>query len=542
VRLSKGDLRGVTGKAPIVIRLAARVALMIAHCSPIRVSSLDLFGQLLEIYANSNQAFAIKKSLGGAIRLGSIQNKFTMSNLNQQSLFVFIPEADTAFFQLFPYRFDYIYANQGFQPAWRTETRHALSDRLIDQGAHLFGVRFGFETRYAMIDIDGGSLYHPNSDPLAIGRMIAALEPLGIVATVPINSSYSGGLHLYFPLDQALKSWELGTAIGVLLARAGFAIAPGQLEIFPNRKTSPEQRYNAHRLPLQSGSYLLDDDFCPVFTSREEFVRRWQLAAEKNDSDQGAIDQVLKLYHRQDYRLTKEANKFLQDLDAEIEVGWTAHGQTNHILGRIALRGYVFAHVVEECDRPLEGRSLANYICDTARRLPGFTEWCRHQGDLVQRAWDWVRSVEASPKYFHYGTDLAIETSNASDSARSEGGTAWNMLQSQLARLRISEAIGDLLDKESLPTGIRERLLAITNYGISPQTLYNHLDLWHPEHLADPSPLDPSPAPDQDKSLLPLIGWITAQGKVLSDFTPSQLYKIGWIIPQDATFSDSGGG
>lgn len=461
-----------------------------------------------------------------------------MSNLPPSQEFAFIPEIDHPFFGLFPYRFDYIYANHGFQAAWKTETRHPLSDRMIDQGAHLFGVRFGYETRYALLDIDADSLYHPSSDPLAIDRMIAALEPLGIVATVPITSSYSGGLHVYLPLDQALKSWEVGTAIAVLLARGGFTIAPGQLEIFPNRKTSPEQKYNAHRLPLQSGSYLLDADFCPILTSWEEFARRWHLASEKNDCDQAAIDKVLKLYHRQDYRLTREANKFLQDLDAEIEVGWTAHGQTNHILGRIALRGYVFAHVVEDCDQPLEGRALVDYICDTARRLPGFDEWCRHQVDLRHRAWDWARSVQASPKYFHYGVDRAIDFSAP---VRSEGGTAWNMLQSQLARLRISEAIADLLDKDSLPIGTRDRLTAIAGYGISPDTLYKHTDLWHPEHLSDPSPDGPE-IENEPISLLPQIGWIIAQGASFSDYTPSQIYKIGWITAQGATLTDPGGG
>jgi hypothetical protein len=460
-------------------------------------------------------------------------------NLPPLNDFVFIPEKDVAFLGLFPYRHDYIHAKHGFNAEWRTNTKHALSDRLINQGAQLYGVRFGFMTEYAMLDIDDGSIYHPNHDPFAIGRIMAALEPLGIVAHVPITSSYSGGLHLYLPLPTAFKTWEIATAIAVLLSSAGFILEPGHLEVFPNRKTSPEQRYAAHRLPLQAGSYLLDADGHPCYTSREEFVSRWQLAGKQNCTDQGAIAQVLKAYERRDYKITKEAKKFLQDLDADIDVGWTGQGQTNFILGRIALRGYIFGHILEDgSDQPLEGRSLVRYIVDTARQLPGFYDWCRHQSELERRAWEWVRSVEASPKYFHYDWDNGPIVRNDPDPS---SGNAWNTLQMQLARLRISEAIADLLDKDSLPVGTRDRLTAIAGYGISPDTLYKHTDLWHPEHLTEPSPLDPTP-PKEDISLLPLIGWITAQGATLSDFTPSELYKIGWITAQGATLTDPGGG
>ncbi|MEO0409351.1 MAG: hypothetical protein AAF289_18565, partial [Cyanobacteria bacterium P01_A01_bin.135] len=110
------------------------------------------------------------------------------------------------FLSLFPHRYDFLHAEHPTppaRPAWKTEHRYPLSDRLIGRGHQLFGVRFGKTTRYALLDIDSGSAYHPQRDPQAIQRILAALEPLGITAYLVCTSSYSGGLHLYFPFAVA---------------------------------------------------------------------------------------------------------------------------------------------------------------------------------------------------------------------------------------------------------------------------------------------------------------------------------------------------
>ncbi len=72
-----------------------------------------------------------------------------------------VRERGDHFLALFPHRFDYIWAeypNPGENVEWKTESRHPLSDRLIQQGSYLYGVRFGAETRYCLLDIDAGSL------------------------------------------------------------------------------------------------------------------------------------------------------------------------------------------------------------------------------------------------------------------------------------------------------------------------------------------------------------------------------------------------
>jgi hypothetical protein len=101
-----------------------------------------------------------------------------------------VQERDDTFLALFPHRFDYLWAEHpdpGDRPDWKTETRYPLSDRHLQQGASLYGVRFGPVTRYLALDIDRHSAYHPRHDPFAIQRMLAALEVIGLVAYVAVT-------------------------------------------------------------------------------------------------------------------------------------------------------------------------------------------------------------------------------------------------------------------------------------------------------------------------------------------------------------------
>ncbi len=193
----------------------------------------------------------------------------------------YVQEWTDGFLTLFPHRYDYIWAehpNPGAKVEWKTETRHPLSDRLIRQGSYLYGIRFGAEASYCLLDIDAGSAYHPNRDPFAISRIVAALEPLGLVSHLLCTSSYSGGLHLYFPFPNAQSSWQLAIAITTLLENAGFRLNPGQLEAFPNPRPyiieGAPSLFNAHRLPLQAGSYLLNHEFQPIWSTQQVFVQQ----------------------------------------------------------------------------------------------------------------------------------------------------------------------------------------------------------------------------------------------------------------------------
>lgn len=479
--------------------------------------------------------------------------------------FAYVREADSDFLALFPHRFDYIYAphpEPNHAPAWQTESRHPLTDRLIDQGRFLYGVRFGKTSRYCLLDIDAGSPYHPQQDPLAIARITAAVEAIGLVRHLAITSSYSGGIHLYFPLAISHSSWELGSAVTLILENAGFTVKPGLLEVFPNRKTYRVQGqpglFNAHRLPLQNGSYLLNSDFEPVWSDRSKFVQQWQSCQSRNTVHPSALRRVLRQHSQTHHRVSGKAAKFLNDLNSEIETGWTGPGQTNYLLGRIALRCYIFHHLLEG-GSPLTGQALIDQITQVARSLPGYREWCGHQHEIEHRSAEWARCVENS-RYFHYGIGKPDQTLAHTDlflSTRSTQSKNWNQEQSQNTRDRIFQAIADLLEQNALPIQTTARFKALLNYGIGGGSLYRHKDLWHPGFLNLPdqelkeldlsdhqknsssSEIAPDSAPNSTSLLLP------AGGNALTDVVSEPLDRSSFELTggnalQQAALTDRG--
>jgi hypothetical protein len=440
-----------------------------------------------------------------------------MKNTQSTPVSQFIPEFSDQFLKLFPHRYDFLYAphpKPGDRPDWRTESRHPLSDRLINQATYLYGVRFGGTTRYAMLDIDRGSPYHPVQDRMAIGKIIAALEPIGLVAALPVSSSRSGGIHLYLPFEVALPSWQIAAVVTHLLEAVGLTVEPAILEVLPNpRNYDPESTtlYKGHRLPLQDGCYLLGDDFNPTFTTAESFVHRWEWCTSKNDIHTAALSTILKAARRKHSKLSHKASKFLNDLNADIDPGWTDHGQTNHILGRIALREYIFGHLLHGSD-PISGDRLVGAIVATAQQLPGYQDYCRHQKELTRRAEEWARCVENS-KYWHYKQPkppVVEDSQEEESSAKQLNLITWNSWQMEQARDRLRYAIAQLLDKGELPATARARFEVLTKtYNFSGQTLYHHRDLWHPDHLLD-SPPHPPAVLTSEPSTLP-SGGATAQ-------------------------------
>jgi len=354
-------------------------------------------------------------------------------------------------------------------------------------------VRFGTETQYCLLDIDIGSAYHPKQDPLAIKRIADALEPLGLVSYMVCTSSYSQGLHLYFPFEIPQNSWQLSAVVTTLLENQGFKCQPGQLEVFPNPKLyvveGTQTLFNAHRLPLQAGSYLLNAELEPISGHQETFVQQWQRCQQRNSIDSGIIGQLLRYQRRRRHRVSQRADKFLNDLNAEIEAGWTGKGQTNRLLGRITMRAYVFHHVIHG-GLPLSGDALIEVIVTTAQSLSGYREWCGHQHEIHQRAAEWARCVENS-HYFPYGTSQGKYKSkqNAKDSAVIE--TTWNEQRSQTAQHKIQTAMLDLFNSGNLPQTTTVRFKKLLEYGIGGSTLYKYKSLWHPNLWKTPQTPQP---------------------------------------------------
>lgn len=387
----------------------------------------------------------------------------------------FSQNSESEFLSLFPHRHDFLFAdfpNLGESPNWQTESRFPLSDRKILQGGKLYGVRFGTHTYYLLIDIDFSSRYHPEQDRLAIEGIKGALEEIGLVNCVPIQSSDSGGIHLYIPISEAQPSWEISLLVKQKLAAAGYRIAPGHLEIFPNPRGYSDELslYNGHRLPLQQGSYLLNKDFEPIFSTQEEFVKRWKFAQQNNTITNRQIKAQIKKLKRNSYYPSRKASDFRNDLEAVINLGWTGRGQTNELLGKIALKSYIFDG--------LKGAPLAMAIADTARSLPGYDEYCQHQAEIDRKARYWARSVERDPNYYPHQEKPKVPTLLEETASKPN----QNDLRAEDSQNRIKAAKADLIAKGELPDQITAREKAIAASGISTRTLRKYKEIWHPEY------------------------------------------------------------
>jgi hypothetical protein len=358
-----------------------------------------------------------------------------------------------------------------------------LSDRTIQQGAYLFGVRFGPLTQYLMFDIDIRSDYHPQQDPFAVWNIVEALEPLGLASFVAVTSSSSGGLHLYFPFEQAQASWALALAAKTLLKNRGFKFQGGQLEIFPNSKpySDAQTNYTGHRLPLQQGSYLLNQEWERVFTTQTAFVQQWRFAQQKNFVSRQAINLVVQVAQRKTYsrKLKVSGRKYYSDLCNDIDGGFTDSGQTQALFAKVANRERVFYHAIYG-GQPLEGEALANRIAEIIRSLSGFEEFCGHQHEVAQLAKAWARAAER--RYYPYGSKKPLRSGGDRNSLEPKELTP-NQKRAQDAKERIRQAIANLLEKDALPTQATARRNAIRGYGIANKTLDKNRDLWHPESL-----------------------------------------------------------
>ena len=346
--------------------------------------------------------------------------------------------------------------------------------------ARLVGVRPGHSTTYALLDIDIDSPYHPNQDEGAIAQIEAALETIGMTRTLRIRSSWSKGIHLYIPLPELVKTFDLAVALKNCLAPQGFQIKPGHLECFPNVKAYGnviKTEYLAHRLPLQpaSGSCLLDQSFNPGSSNLEDFFARWDVAAAGQDSS--ALKQALPLARKNRFKKVRnrlnKADSWKQDLETVLAEGWTGSGQTNHLLKEMGCYGHVFLGYCDE--------ELTDFIQAQAIASPGYEKWCRHQREIRMRSRVWATAIE---KYY-----WPLGTCEKGRQTTKNNVVPFNALRAQNAQESIQAAMQQLESAHELPEkataraqAIRKAQAALGRSSSSLETLYKdeHKPLWHP--------------------------------------------------------------
>ncbi|MFZ4555549.1 MAG: hypothetical protein ACOYN8_04085 [Pseudanabaena sp.] len=399
--------------------------------------------------------------------------EFTTKGLEPKSLTTTELTAQT-FASFFPYSWNFIYAkniDRTSKPEWKTETRYPITGRrLYDDWADnetLIGVRFDSQTEYAMLDIDKGSPYHPNNNHEKFKTVLQALEEIGLVRPLIVQSSHSEGLHIYYPLWQEVPSFGIACAIKASLQKNNCEIASGVIESFPNTKKY-DSEYNGHRLPLQTGSYLLNNDLQIIGRDLNQFVETWLTVQEHQDIDllKQAIAEAKANY--QPPKDNRKLIKWREDLEKQIEAGWTGQGQSNQLL---YLMGK-YARVFLGCE---EDEAIAEYITKTAKSAAGFIKFCGDIKRLEQKAKDIAKWC--LKHHFPFGSKKGEQTENESEN------TETQKAQKQAERLeRIRTSVNELNKTGEMPETIRGMAQAIAKSAkVSVETLYENKQLWHPE-------------------------------------------------------------
>ena len=173
---------------------------------------------------------------------------------------------------LYPNRIKGIVRPPGWKN-WKAVGKHwSMSDQSIlsavaGKEPNFWGLRWGEQTRFAVLDIDSRTSQYYNGTKLA--ELLARLAEVGLKANI-YQSSASRGWHLYLPFDQPEQSDEVERTLKRWLKAQGYQIMNGQLEVFPSG--------NGLRLPLQPGFAWLDQQSNLVRT-REELSTNEALAS-----------------------------------------------------------------------------------------------------------------------------------------------------------------------------------------------------------------------------------------------------------------------
>ncbi|MFQ4144436.1 hypothetical protein [Chlorogloeopsis sp. ULAP02] len=402
---------------------------------------------------------------------------------------------------------------EGAKPAWRTIDYYLQPSqlwKLHQDKSKLVGLRFDNTTRYATIDLDFGGDYH-NIE--SINRIKAALEDIGIVDIVILQSSFSGGYHLILNFASPLPTFAVACALEITLRNAGFILRQGHLEIFPNTKPYSAKQitnYKAIRCPMQpgSGSFLLDEDLQPISDSVSIFLDYCDRAASRQDLTKlkRVANKAKKQISQERYRKQESADaaQWRANWEETIAIGWTGQGQTNTLLQIFAGYGIVFLD--------LRGDKLVEFCLSTAINAPGYKQYCRHQHEIEARVRHWVECTIRNKWYSAYVSyPERLLGTFANTFAEAIAGVSridqpkdnvilfdrrhqQNWERSQQAQRRIQIVVTAIEWGSGLPAGATERAKAIRaeykrrfNKTISQETLQKHLHLWHPtRYILDP--------------------------------------------------------
>ena len=345
------------------------------------------------------------------------------------------------------------------------------------------GKRFAGQTNYAMVDIDRGSVYHPWNDGQAFASLLGCLEDLGLVRPVLVRSSASNGLHLYYPLAQLCRTWEVATRLDAHLRQHGYTPSPGQLELFPNVKPR-DASYNPHRLPMQSaGSGLVDagGELLPGARDMQAFLDAWAWAKESNvltaptapapaTRPAPNLTPMVPLPRPGHGRppgqgVPARPNAGLVSLsETNPTLALTAPGQTNEALKKLVNQGYESQGLKTVPD-------LASWVTTAIQQTPGYEAYVspESKADIETGQWGqrWAKA--------------RVRRGQGAGGAGTGGDHNSTVAAASLGRLTaaLGAMVGQVFDTvNGLYKAVRDWILNHFAVGVSLATFYRHRQLW----------------------------------------------------------------
>ena len=206
--------------------------------------------------------------------------------------------AEDFFLLLYPNRIQAILCPVGCRN-WTTISKHFLLpdetilDAIDGKKAEIYGLKFGDETRFAVLDIDKNSQYR---NALELENLQVKFAAVGLIAK-PYRSSESGGWHLYIFFEEWANRDQVQHCLSDWLRAHGYEIRNGILEVNPSGM--------GLRLPLQPGFAWLDsrgnliqrreeltrdEALASFLRDLEENKRNWSEAKNRIESELEAID------------------------------------------------------------------------------------------------------------------------------------------------------------------------------------------------------------------------------------------------------------
>lgn len=442
---------------------------------------------------------------------------------NRCPLIVTLPQSETGqrLSDLFPNGWDWLHAEQpdpANKPDWETIKNYPLPP--IEQWSYhqnphnLIGIRPGATTRWAVLDIDRPSQYHPAQNPTALDTIHNVLEDIGITRTLLNQSSHSGGLHLYIPLPELVSSYWLSLTLKYHLEAAGIQIRSGQCELFPNPKRYvPKGQgfslFNGIRMPMQPGTGFipLDSDLTPLPWTLEDWLDAFNTAAAHQDLTQlnRHIEDAQHNKKIRTHRNPHSIDTWRERIHQEKLQGWTGAGQTNEKLKAFACEARVFLNMDSETQ-------IAAHIQTTAQASSGFQEHSSHTQNIAQRS----REIATWAMRYYWPLGATPQRTTEYHTPSSPiASFSYHQAKREGAQERIREAVAHLQSEATLPATATERATLIIERGnVSKKTLYQSINkpLWHPDHIpsnqpvktaqtqAEPASLQPTEKPEQTRT------------------------------------------